>query len=72
MIEIFPNIPQEVRNSAAMMFDLASMQHNPLKMVQMLNEYTNTCENEEEIEFLRFYFNLRMEQMKNESDNDKR
>jgi hypothetical protein len=35
-----------------------------------MESYIASCENEEEKEFIRFYFNMRMEQLLNEGNND--
>lgn len=69
MIEIFENIPNEVKENAKMVFDLAMHFSNPLAIASFLNEYTNSSQNEEEREFIKFYFNMRMT---NENFDDKR
>ena len=71
MTEIFTNIPDTVKQDAEFIFNIASQQ-NAIKMLEILNEYTNACENEDEKEFVSFYFRLKMEQMLNDSDNAER
>ena len=44
---------------------MAMLQPTLKDAVHVLNEYTNTCVDAEEKEFTEFYFNLRMEQLKN-------
>lgn len=66
MIELFPDIPEQVRKNAEFMFEMALRQKNILSTIKVLNEYTETCSSEEEKEFVEFYFNMRMEQMLNE------
>ena len=36
----------------------------------MVSDFANSCINEEDKEFVDFYFKLRLEQLKNESNND--
>jgi len=40
---------------------MAMRQKNLLSATRMLNDYTNTCFNDEEKDFINFYFNVRME-----------
>lgn len=70
MIELFTDIPKTTKAGAKMIFDIAS-QLGPTKMADLLNNYTNACD-ENEQEFVRFYFNMRMRQLIDESDNDER
>ena len=70
MVEIFTDISDTTKAGAEMIFNIAS-QLNPTKMAELLNNYTNACP-ENEQEFVRFYFNMRMRQIMHESDNDKR
>lgn len=63
-IELFPNIPQDVRDRTKLIADFALMQNDAISAVKILSEYANTCINEEEQEFVDFYFNMRLEQLK--------
>lgn len=72
MVEIFSNIPEQVKQGAELIFNAALKTHDAIQMTTMLNDYVNNCIDEEEREFINFYFNLRMEQMLNESNNVKR
>lgn len=65
MIEIFNNIPKEVRDNAKFWFEVALSQTDAKDTIRMLSEYRNSCENEEEQEFVDFYFNMRFEQLMN-------
>lgn len=71
MIEIFENIPQDVKDRTKFIFDMAIRNQKLPEMVKLLNEYTENCINEEEKEFVQFYFNLRMENLLNGSNNGK-
>ena len=63
MIELFANVPEEKKKVAELIFNSAISQRNILKTVKRLNDYTNLIQDEEELEFVRFYFNMRMEQI---------
>ena len=67
MQEIFDNISKETKEIAEISWRLAISQKNPMDAADFLNNVTNYYSNimtEEEIEFLRFYFNMKMEMMK--------
>lgn len=67
MQEIFENISDQTRQLAETAWTIAMAQDNPIKAANFLNTVTNYYDqlmNEEEIEFLRFYFNMKMEMMK--------
>ena len=65
MTEIFKNIPDESKKRAAFMFDLAMRQPDILSAVNSLNEYTETCQDEEEQEFVEFFFRMKLEELMN-------
>lgn len=67
MTEIFTNISPEVKEGIELIFFHAMSRHNPIEAVKILDDYTNNL-NEEEAEFARFYFNMRLEQLLNERD----
>ena len=67
MQEIFSNIRQEVKNTAEGAWKVAIAQKDPMKAAELLNATTNYYSNfftEEEVDYLRFYFNMKMEMMK--------
>ena len=67
MQEIFSNISNEVKETAQVAWNLAMMQRDPAKAADFLNNVTNYYRNlytDEEIEFLQFYFQMKMEMMK--------
>lgn len=70
MIELFPNVPQHIRDLTKEWVDLALRQSNPFEGVKMVSNFANSCSTEEEKEFVDFYFRLRMEQLRNEDDSD--
>ena len=72
MEELFANISDAVKKRANTMFQIAMRQKNIVSMVNTLNEYTNSCQDQEERKFVEFLFNLKMEQVKNGNIHDKR
>lgn len=67
MTELYPNISEELRSAAEMAWNVATLKEDPIDAANFLNNVTNYYANtltDEEIEFLQFYFNLRMEMMK--------
>ena len=76
MTELFPNISQEARKQADLAWTIAWNQNTPTQAAKMLDAFTNyysSVSKEEGIqEFLQFYFNLKMEELKNEDNSNKR
>ena len=70
MIELFTNVPDYVKELAKYWVDLALQQKNLFEGVKMVSEFANSCLTEEDREFVDFYFKLRLEQLKNENNND--
>lgn len=67
MTELFANINPDVKEYAKTAWSLALAQKDPAKAADFLNTVTNyykTIGTSEEVEFLRFYFNMQMEMMK--------
>ena len=67
MTELFENVNDKVKELAETAWSLAQTQKNALAAAKFLNNITNYYDNiltTEEIEFLHFYFNLKMEMMK--------
>ena len=67
MIEIYANIPQTIREQAKFWADMALSQKNGFDAARMMNEYLNSCENEEEKDFVNFYFKLRIAELNHEN-----
>ena len=70
MKELFTDVPEIVRAQARFWVEMGLRQRNPLDGLKMISEYANSCSNEEEKAFVDFYFHMRMEQLKNENNND--
>lgn len=66
MTELYPNVSEDVRNIADVAWKLTISQPSPFEAATFLNNVTNYYSGqltEEEVEFLQFYFTLRMEMM---------
>ena len=67
MQEIFENVSERTKEIAEIAWRLAVSQSNPIDAANFLNDVTNYYDKiltEEEVNFLRFYFNMKMELMK--------
>ena len=67
MVEIFTDIPETVKQQTELVVDLAFSKKNIVDIVRALNEYTDSCKNEEEKEFVKFYINMKLEELQNGS-----
>ena len=70
MTELFNNIRQEVKDTAMSAWKITIAQQTPAKAADFLNtvvEYYKGIWTEEEVEFLQFYFQMKiMEMMKDD------
>ena len=67
MTELFTELPDNIKRQAEKFVDMTLQNDDPFDIVNILNEYTNSCQSEEEREFVQFYINIRLEEMKNGS-----
>lgn len=67
MTELFTELPDNVKRQAEKFVDMTLQNDDPFDIVNILNEYTESCQSEEEREFVQFYINMRLEEMKNGS-----
>lgn len=69
MTELFADIDKNVKEMAEGAWVLVRSNKDPLEAARLLNtviEYAQQTLTEEEVEFLQFYFNMKLEMMKNE------
>ena len=69
MTEMFENISQDVKDVAEFSWNLATAKNSLPEILEVLDtvtSYYRTFGKPEEVEFLQFYFNMRMEMMKND------
>lgn len=70
MVEIFTDIPEEVKEQTTLVANFIFSQFGPEAGLNFMKSYISSCQNEEEKKFVRFYFKMRMEQLLNENNND--
>ena len=63
MIELFTELPQEIKDGIRTYIDLVLKDFQLLDAAKIISEFANTCTNEEEQDFIDFYFNLKLEEM---------
>ena len=68
MVEIFANISNTKKEEMQKIADMALLLSNPVSIANILANYTKACCNEEEQEFADFYFNMRLEELKENND----
>lgn len=70
MTELFPNLPISFKRNASFLIDMALLRPTLIEGFKIIQNFSNECSSEEERDFINFYLNLKMETIKNESDND--
>jgi len=63
MIELFTELPQEIKDGIRMYINSALKDFRLLDAAKVISEFANSCNNEEEQNFIDFYFNLKLEEM---------
>lgn len=67
MIELFENVSDRTKEIAENAWNITMLQSNSIKAADFLNNVTNYYSSiltDEDVEFLQFYFNMKMEMMK--------
>ena len=70
MIELFTELPAEVKRQNEMIIDLIFKVLNPFQIDSFLTNYKATCSTEEEQNFIDFLVQLKMEKYRNESNSN--
>lgn len=70
MIELFKEIPIEIKDMITKIIDYTFDNFELQQCAEIVAEFANSCTVEEEKNFIDFYFTLKMEQLKNEDNND--
>lgn len=70
MIELFSNIPIEVKQKNQLIIDYMFQNFELWQILNFVNNYILFTSNDEEKDFIKFYVNLKMEQLNNENNND--
>ena len=66
MIELFTELPQEIKNEIRTYIDSILNNFQLLDAANIISEFANNCTNKEEQDFIDFYFNLKLEQLQKE------
>jgi len=69
MIELYANVSDEVRNLAENIWNIAIANESPIEAAEFIStaiQYFEHQLTEEEIDFLRFYINMKLEMELNE------
>lgn len=68
--EIFSSISEETRAKVKFWLDIAFLQRNIFKGIEMFVKYLDSCSDEEEKNYAEFCFQTRLEQLKNDKSNN--
>ena len=66
MIELFTNIPKEIKIQTELVANFIFNNFDPESGLKFIQSYISSCQDEEEQDFARFYFSMRLEQLLNE------
>lgn len=70
MIELFTNIPKEVKEQTEVVANFIFSNFEPEAGLKFIQSYISSCEEEDERDFVRFYFNTRLEQLLEEGESN--
>lgn len=70
MTELFTNVPVNVKQAITNLIDDWFKNYDIRNCINVINAILESTDNLEESDFIRFYFNLKMEQMQNANNND--
>lgn len=67
--ELFASISEDTRAKVKFWLDIAFLQHDIFKGIEMFAKYVNSCRDEEEKEYAELCFQTRLEQLKDDKNN---
>lgn len=70
MIELFTNIPKEIKIQTELVANFVFNTFDPESGLKFIQSYISSCQDEEERDFVRFYFSMRLEQLLNEGESN--
>ena len=70
MIELFAELPDEVKRQIETTIDLIFKTFDPFQIDAFLNSYKATCSTEEEKNFVDFLVQLKLEKYRSENNSD--
>lgn len=68
MKEIFNNISQKTKEQVRFWVNVALTKENPMDAAKVISNFSKTLKTEEEQNFLDFYFNMRLLQLKEDEE----
>ena len=68
MKEIFNNISQRTKEQVRFWVNVALTKENPMDAAKVISNFSKTLKTEEEQNFLDFYFNMRLLQLKEDEE----
>ena len=71
MIELFANVPQQIKNRLRFWIEMLSKEKNPIIWAKKILEFRESLQTEEEKEFVDFYINYLGELKKNEDNSNR-
>lgn len=72
MIELFPDVSPTFKKYARFIIEQALYQKDILTSIQMIKEFSDTCINESEKDFMDFYLNLILMETVDENNSNQR
>lgn len=70
MVELFTNIPEEIKIQTELVANFVFNNFEPEAGLKFIQSYISSCQDEEEQDFIRFYFNMRLEQLFKEGESN--
>ena len=70
MIELFTNIPEEIKIQTELVANFIFNNFGPEPGLKFIQSYISSCQDEEEQDFARFYFSMRLEQLLSEGESN--
>ena len=70
MIELFTNIPKEIKTQTELVANFIFNNFGLESGLKFIQSYISSCQDEEEQDFARFYFSMRLERLLNEGESN--
>ena len=70
MTEIFENVSSEMKQMISSFIDIALASVDPKKIPKLISDFVNIMPTEEAANFVDFYFRLKLEELRNGSNNN--
>ena len=72
MTEIFEDVSSEMKQMISSFIDIALASVDPKKIPKLISDFVNIMPTEEAANFADFYFRLKLEELRNGSNNNQR